>query len=136
MDISFSSRSKTLQHYNLHKGRESGQWRPGPRLVIHYNLAAVEDGGGRRRGGRFVVGALRPRRNIRLGLRIRVARVVADGLLPLARLPQRVVDVGIVVHEGGRRRAFAVVVAFGLLKSCRSHFVKIRFSQKSDISAG
>lgn len=82
-----------------HEGGEAGQRRPRARHVVHDDLAAVEADDG-----------------AALGLRVRVAGVVAHGPLPLPRLPQRVVHVGVVVHERVRLRADALVLALRVLE--------------------
>lgn len=65
-----------------YEGGEAGQRRPRARHVVHDDLPAVQRHDG-----------------AALGLRVRVAGVVAHGPLPLPRLPQRVVHVCVVVHE-------------------------------------
>lgn len=79
-----------------YEGAEAGQRCPRPGHIVHDDLAPVQGHDG-----------------AALGLRVRVARVVADGLLALPGLPQRVVHVGVVVHERVRVRADALVLAFG-----------------------
>lgn len=81
-----------------YEGGEAGQRRPRARHVVHDDLAAVEAHHG-----------------AALGLRVRVAGVVAHGPLPLPRLPQRVVHVRVVVHERVRLRAHALVLALRVL---------------------
>lgn len=83
----------------LHERRESGQRCPRARHVVDDDLAAVQAHDG---------AALR--------LRVRVAGVVANGLLALPRLAQRVVDVRIVVDERVRIGADALVFAFRVLR--------------------
>jgi hypothetical protein len=77
---------------------ETGQRRPRARHVVHDDLAAVEAHHG-----------------AALGLRVRVAGVVAHGPLPLPRLPQRVVHVRVVIHERVRLRSNAFVIALRIL---------------------
>lgn len=80
------------------KRRESGQWCSRPCHIIHYNLATVQ----RHHSAAF-------------GLRVRVTRIVPHRLLALPTLPQRVVDVRIVVHERVRIRTDTLVLALRVL---------------------
>lgn len=83
------------------KRAESGQRCSRPGHIIHYDLSAVQ---------RHHATALR--------LRVRVARVVSRmRLLALPTLPHRVIDIGIVVHEGMRIRSHALVLTFRVLES-------------------
>lgn len=81
-----------------YEGGEAGQRGPRARHVVHDDLSAVEAEHG-----------------AALGLRVRVAGVVAHGPLPLPRLPQRVVHVRVMVHERVRLRAHALVLALRVL---------------------
>ena len=84
------------------EGREAGQWRSRSRHVVHDNLTTVQ-----------------AHDCTALGFRIRIRRVIPNGFLSLPRLPQRVVYVGVMVHEGMWIRLHALVFALRRLQPNR-----------------